>query len=174
VLFAHQDKGRPTLTLVDADQGLINPADVICGFEQLQAAMVRLVGSATATLAIVGSRSRDRAYLATIEEVLGMRSRLIHWRVLVGPPHRQVLKDHLVRLLELRDPADRSHGMQTSAVAASGEPTSSCTAHRATPAAAATGQTRSMPPRRPPNSSACSLNTDGPARSTRPSGCHLG
>ena len=40
VLFAHQDKGRPTLTLVDADQGLINPADVICGFEQLQAAMI--------------------------------------------------------------------------------------------------------------------------------------
>jgi hypothetical protein len=33
--------------------------------------------------------------------------------VLIGQPHRQVLKDHLVRLLALRDPADRTHGMQT-------------------------------------------------------------
>jgi transcriptional regulator with XRE-family HTH domain len=112
-LFAHQDLGRPSVTLLDADEGLINPAEVICGFERLQAAMIRVVGSAIASLAIVGSRSRDRAYLATIEEVLGMRSRLIHWRVLIGPPHRQVLKDHLVRLLELRDPADRRYGMQT-------------------------------------------------------------
>jgi hypothetical protein len=112
-LFAHQDHGRPTLALVDADQGLTNPAQVVCGFEQLQAAMVRVVGSARATLAIVGSRSRDRAYLATIVEVLRMQSRLVHWRVLVGPPHRQVLKDHLVRLLDLRDPADRTYGMQT-------------------------------------------------------------
>jgi hypothetical protein len=98
---------------VDADQGLANPAEVVWGFEQLQAAMIRVVGSATVSLAIVGSRSRDRAYLATIEEILEMRSRLIHWRVLVGPPHRRVLKDHLLRLLELRDPADRTYGMQT-------------------------------------------------------------
>jgi transcriptional regulator with XRE-family HTH domain len=34
-LFAHQDHGRPTLALVDADQGLTNPAQVVCGFEQL-------------------------------------------------------------------------------------------------------------------------------------------
>ena len=112
-LFAHQDQGRPTLALVDADQGLMNPAQVVCGFEHLQAAMVRVVGSAMGSLAIVGSRSRDLAYLATIEEVLRMQRRLVHWRVLVGPPHRQVLKDHLVRLLDLRDPADRTYGMQT-------------------------------------------------------------
>ena len=55
-LFAHQDQGRPTLAVVDADQGLTNPAQVVCGFEQLQAAMVRVVGSARASLAIVGSR----------------------------------------------------------------------------------------------------------------------
>jgi len=89
-LFAHQDHNRPTLAVVDADQGLVNSAQVICGFEQLQAAMVRVVGSARASLAIVGSRSRDRAYLATIVEVLRMQSRLVHWRVLVGSPHRQV------------------------------------------------------------------------------------
>ena len=99
--------GSTTLTLVDADQGLINPADVICGFEQLQAAMIRVVGSAAASLAIVGSRSRDRAYLATIEEVLGMRSRLIHWRVLVGPPTARCSRTTLFACLQLRDPADR-------------------------------------------------------------------
>jgi transcriptional regulator with XRE-family HTH domain len=33
-LFAHQDHGRPTLAVVDADQGLANPAQVVCGFEQ--------------------------------------------------------------------------------------------------------------------------------------------
>ena len=112
-LFAHQDRGRPSLTLVDADQGLTSPVAVVCGFEQLQAAMVRVVDSAMVSLAVAGSRSRDPAYLAAIEHVLKARPRVIHWRVLFGPPHRQVLMDHLLRLLELRDPADRSYGTQT-------------------------------------------------------------
>ena len=43
-LFAHQDRVRSSVTLIDADEGLINPADVICGFERLQAAMIRVVG----------------------------------------------------------------------------------------------------------------------------------
>lgn len=29
------------------------------------------------------------------------------------PPHHEILRDHLLRLLELRDPADRSHGVKT-------------------------------------------------------------
>jgi hypothetical protein len=33
--------------------------------------------------------------------------------VLFGVPRHQVLKDHLVRLLELRDPHDRSLGVKT-------------------------------------------------------------
>ena len=33
--------------------------------------------------------------------------------MLFGPPRHQVLKDHLARLLGLRDPADRSLGVQT-------------------------------------------------------------
>jgi transcriptional regulator with XRE-family HTH domain len=112
-LFAYQDGSRPALALVDTDPGFYSPADVVCGFEQLQAAMIRVVGSASVSLAIIGSRSRDRAYLATVEEVLAARPRLVHWRVLIGPPHRQVLKDHLLQLLKLRDPADRTYGLQT-------------------------------------------------------------
>jgi transcriptional regulator with XRE-family HTH domain len=113
VLFAFQDAGRPSLSLVEADEGLALSAEVVCAFEQLQSAMLQVVITAERTLAAVGSRSRDPAYLEAIERALTERPRLVHWRVLIGQPHRQVLKDHLVRLLALRDPADRTHGMQT-------------------------------------------------------------
>jgi hypothetical protein len=33
--------------------------------------------------------------------------------VLFGPPHYQVLKDHLLALLRVRDPQDRSLGVKT-------------------------------------------------------------
>jgi hypothetical protein len=33
--------------------------------------------------------------------------------VLFGPPHHQVLKDHLAELLKIRDPDDRSLGFKT-------------------------------------------------------------
>ena len=33
--------------------------------------------------------------------------------MLFGPPRNQVLEDHLIRLLELRDPDDRSLGIKT-------------------------------------------------------------
>ena len=56
-LFAYQDPGRPSVTLVDVDQGLINPAEVICGFEQLQAAMIRVVSSAV-TIQVPVARGR--------------------------------------------------------------------------------------------------------------------
>jgi transcriptional regulator with XRE-family HTH domain len=113
VLFAFQDAGRPSLALVEAEEGLASSAEVVCAVEQLRAAMLQVVITAERTLAAVGSRSRDPAYLEAIERTLRERPRLVHWRVLIGQPHRQVLKDHLVRLLALRDPADRTHGMQT-------------------------------------------------------------
>jgi hypothetical protein len=34
--------------------------------------------------------------------VLAEKPGLVHYRVLFGPPRNQVLKDHLIRLLELR------------------------------------------------------------------------
>jgi hypothetical protein len=62
---------------------------------------------------VTGSRSRNTEYLETIEAVLAEKPGLVHYRVLFGPPRNQVLKDHLIRLLELRDPGDRSLGIKT-------------------------------------------------------------
>ena len=75
--------------------------------------MIRTVREARDCLVVVGSRARDPSYLEEIERTLQARPRLVHYRLLIGPPYRQVLKDHLLRLLELRDPEDRSLGMKT-------------------------------------------------------------
>ncbi|HKE99833.1 MAG TPA: GntR family transcriptional regulator [Actinomycetes bacterium] len=81
--------------------------------DDLQAAMITVAREARECLVAVGSRSRDAGYLDAIEQVLKERPRLVHYRILVGPPHHLVFKNHLFRLLELRDPASREHGIQT-------------------------------------------------------------
>jgi hypothetical protein len=48
-----------------------------------------------------------------IEAALAERPSLVFYRVLFGRPHHQVLKDHLLALLRLRDPRDRSLGVKT-------------------------------------------------------------
>lgn len=98
ILFAHQDEQLA---------GSGDPITLLVGHRQLQAALVEVVEDAEEILLVTGSRSRDRAYLDAIEVVLAARPALAHYRVLFGPPHRQVLKDHLRRLLGLRDPDDR-------------------------------------------------------------------
>ncbi|MCK9875397.1 helix-turn-helix domain-containing protein [Frankia sp. Ag45/Mut15] len=103
VLFAHQDQ-----ELTDSTEPRL-----LAGFADLQKAMLSIVEGAQECLVVMGSRSRDGAYLAAIEMALAERPPLIYYRVLFGPPHHQVLKDHLVRLLELRDPHDRSVGIKT-------------------------------------------------------------
>jgi hypothetical protein len=81
--------------------------------EDLQAAMTGVVHGASECLVTAGSRSRDPAYLELIEQALRERPRLVHYRVLIGPPHHQMLKDNLLRLLEIRDPSRREYGVQT-------------------------------------------------------------
>jgi transcriptional regulator with XRE-family HTH domain len=103
VLFAHQDRGLP------AGAGL----RLVAGFPELQRAMLATVSGARQCLVALGSRSRDARYLAAIEDVLAQRPGLVCYRVLFGPPRHQVLKDHLLRLLQQRDPADRSQGVKT-------------------------------------------------------------
>ena len=120
---AWTDDGRPVLTVDEvlaADRNELRyevptgeRARLVTTVEQLQAAMTEVVRGAQECLVAVGSRSRDIRYLETIEKVLSERPRLVHYRILVGPPHHQGFKDHLVRLLEMRDPASREHGMQT-------------------------------------------------------------
>ncbi len=104
ILFAHQDQ---QLTAASETPKLL------VGHHDLREAMTDVVDNARTCLAVIGSRSRDTRYLETIESVLADRPELVHYRVLFGPPRHQVLKDHLLRLLKLRDPHDRSLGVKT-------------------------------------------------------------
>jgi hypothetical protein len=75
--------------------------------------MAQVLRDAQECLVVTGSRSRDVSYLEAIEETLRAKPTLVHYRVLFGPPHHQVLKDHLLELLKVRDPDDRSLGFKT-------------------------------------------------------------
>jgi hypothetical protein len=86
---------------------------VIRSAEELLAYNKRIVREAKESLFTTGSRSRDITYLKAIEARLKAAPKLVHHRVLFGPPYHQVMKDHLQRLLKLRDPEDRKHGFKT-------------------------------------------------------------
>jgi hypothetical protein len=104
VLFAHQDEQLTTAS---------ETPRLLVGHHDLREAMTQVVRDARGYLAVVGSRSRDPAYLHAIEAVLEQRPELVHYRVLFGPPRHQVLKDHLLRLVAIRDPHDRRWGVKT-------------------------------------------------------------
>jgi transcriptional regulator with XRE-family HTH domain len=104
VLFAHQDQQLTTAS---------ETPRLLVGHHDLREAMTEVVRDARQYLAVVGSRSRDAVYLQMIETVLDERPELVHYRVLFGPPRHQVLKDHLLRLITIRDPHDRSLGVKT-------------------------------------------------------------
>ncbi|MDQ3154752.1 MAG: XRE family transcriptional regulator [Actinomycetota bacterium] len=104
VLFAHQDQRLTTAS---------ETPRLLVGHHDLREAMTEVVRDARDYLAVVGSRSRDAVYLDAIETVLAQRPELVHYRVLFGPPRHQVLKDHLLRLVKIRDPHDRSLGLKT-------------------------------------------------------------
>jgi Radical SAM superfamily len=103
VLFAHQDEA------LSAHAAPL----LLASFPELREAMLATVEGARECLVVMGSRSRDPGYLEAIERALEERPSLTCYRVLFGPPHHQVLKDHLIRLLRLRDPDDRSLGVKT-------------------------------------------------------------
>lgn len=104
ILFAHQDRK------LTADS---ETPRLLTGHHDLHEAMTAVVGEAETYLVVVGSRSRDAVYLDTIATVLSQRPELVHYRVLFGPPRHQVLKDHLLNLVDIRDPHDRSLGLKT-------------------------------------------------------------
>jgi hypothetical protein len=103
-LFAHQDQMLTSTTAAPR---------LLVGYQDLHDAMTEVVSNAREYLAVLGSRSRDTEYLESIELALTQRPTLVHYRVLFGPPHHQVLKDHLLRLVTSRDPHDRSIGLKT-------------------------------------------------------------
>ncbi|MGH4009553.1 MAG: hypothetical protein ACRDTH_15620 [Pseudonocardiaceae bacterium] len=76
---------------------------------ELTAALIDVVRNAQECLVAVGSRSSEISYLQEIERVIQDKPRIIHYRILLGPPHSQVLKVHLLRLLALR-PAQANGG----------------------------------------------------------------
>ena len=79
---------------------------LVTGHEELLAAMLAVVRGAEEYLAVTGSRSREGLYLTEIERVLAEQPMLVHYRILFGPPRRQAVKDHLLRLLEIMTPDD--------------------------------------------------------------------
>jgi transcriptional regulator with XRE-family HTH domain len=85
---------------------LTSTADVI-------QANVDIAGSARDVLLCVGSRSRDASYLRAIEASLEANPKLVHYRVMALPPFKPIFQQHLLRLIEIRDPLDRSHGYKT-------------------------------------------------------------
>lgn len=86
---------------------------LIVSFDELLRELLLMVQEADEYLVVTGSRSRDPVYLKAMEEALRSRPRLVHYRILFGPPKRPALQDHLTHLLELRDPQDRSQGFKT-------------------------------------------------------------
>lgn len=91
----------------------VSPPTILRSSEAVQHAMLQIVSEAQTNLAVCGSRSSESGYLKAIEDALKTKPRLVHYRVLFGPPLRKELRDHLVALRQLRDPDDRSQGHQT-------------------------------------------------------------
>ncbi|MEV6801941.1 XRE family transcriptional regulator [Micromonospora rifamycinica] len=103
-LFTHQDNH-----LGDHGDG----PQLLARYADLNEAMLTVVAQARECLIVTGSRSRSTGYLQAIEAALTASPALIFYRVLHGPPHYRVLREHLARLLEIRDPRDRSLGVKT-------------------------------------------------------------
>jgi len=111
VLFAHQDGEQGVSALEASGTGVV--VRVLTRYADLVEAMVAVAASAREQLVVAGSRSRERGYLAAIERAVADRPDLIHYRVLFGPPRHRELTEHLLRLLELRDPQERRNGVKT-------------------------------------------------------------
>jgi hypothetical protein len=97
------------------DQRLTAAAEaprLLVGHQDLQGAMAEVVLDARQYLAVTGSRSRDPSYLDTIETTLAEHHDLVRYRVLFGPAAPRGPARPSLRLLALRDPADRRlHGV---------------------------------------------------------------
>ncbi|MFK0120119.1 hypothetical protein [Streptomyces sp. NPDC090994] len=100
-LFVHQD--GPAASVLETS-GTAVVVEVLTRWTDLVEAMIGVVAGAREQLVVTGSRSREKAYLAAVETAVSQHPDLVHYRVLYGPPRHRALADHLVRLLELRDP----------------------------------------------------------------------
>lgn len=110
VLFSHQDGGAASVLETSGKAVVVK---VLTRWTDLVEAMISVASDAQEQLVVTGSRSRERAYLGAIESAVAERPDLVHYRVLYGPPRHRALANHLVRLLELRDPSSRRNGVKT-------------------------------------------------------------
>lgn len=97
-------------------KGIITEATVphfICSVGRVKEINRKIVEEAVQELYSTGSRGRDRDYFNTIEKALEERPGLHYYRVLMGPPRKKCLKEHLLKVLMQRDPRDRSQGAQS-------------------------------------------------------------
>ncbi|MGA5637744.1 XRE family transcriptional regulator [Streptomyces cinereoruber] len=107
-LFAHQDVQTGVARALHQAEGIL-----VTRWAELVEAMTSVVTEAREHLVVTGSRSREKGYLGAIETALAQNPDLIHTRVLYGPPRHPELAEHLVRLMELRDPRERRNGLRT-------------------------------------------------------------
>ncbi len=88
---------------LDTDELAGSSTRLIMSGTELMSALSQVVQKAQRYLVAVGSRSREPGYLQEIESAIFARPQLVHYRILIGPPHSQVLKDHLLRLIDICD-----------------------------------------------------------------------
>ncbi|WP_395367046.1 XRE family transcriptional regulator [Streptomyces sp. YH02] len=108
LLFAHQDGQHGVARALHQAQGTL-----VTRWADLVEAMTSVVTGAREHLVVTGSRSREKGYLDAIETAVAQKPDLVHTRVLYGPPRHQELAEHLTRLMELRDSAERRNGVRT-------------------------------------------------------------
>ncbi|MEU3872216.1 MULTISPECIES: hypothetical protein [Streptomyces] len=110
MLFAHQD-GEAHSALEASGTSVV--VKVLTRYTDLVEATIEVVSSTREQLVVAGSRSREKAYLGGIETAVAQWPDLVHYRILYGPPRHRALADHLVRLLELRDPTACRNGIKS-------------------------------------------------------------
>lgn len=111
IMYVWNERGRPADRVRFADSQLA--LGLIESGPDLIQTNADIVSEAEEVFYATGSRSRDEKYLKAIEARLAAVPSLVHYRVLMGPPFRRVFKEHLLRLLQLRPPDDRSLGYKT-------------------------------------------------------------
>lgn len=95
-------------------QAATTPAlTLLTSSDEIIAANIHIAASARKILVCAGSRARDPKYFNTIETTLRTHSSVVHFRVMAWPPFKQSFQDHLLELLQIRNPIDRSHGYKT-------------------------------------------------------------
>lgn len=97
----------------DGAGGLLTSAprlQLLDSHADVQAALWSIVDEASRILVCAGSRSRDASYLRLIEDRLAADPGLAYYRILFGPPWHTELRDHLLRVLAIRDPAATAQG----------------------------------------------------------------